>query len=133
MQTINSKQSKSNIRANNWKKKEIENVIILRDQMIAKNIDKPLIDEYLDEQYERINKEYEERINKYNNKKQTEENQIINDNKKKRKKAINFLLLNKKFLEDNGTNPEYIKQYVDSQYEKINKRFNVYIKDDFID
>lgn len=49
------KQPRSIVLANNWKNKEISNVLKLRDEMVEYSIDNVLIQEFLDEEYERIN------------------------------------------------------------------------------
>ena len=40
--------------ANNKKQAEIKNVLTLRDEMVANNIDNKLIQKYINEQYEKI-------------------------------------------------------------------------------
>jgi hypothetical protein len=111
----------------NWKKREIKHVLELRDEMLANNIDETLIKKYVDEQYYKINQEYESKINKYLEKQRKQENKNLEkDIKQKRKKAIQFLLKNKDFLEEKGANKEYIKKYVDTQYNQINQ---IYILD----
>jgi hypothetical protein len=116
--------------ANNKKQAEIKNVLTLRDEMVANNIDNKLIQKYINEQYEKINLEYEKKITKYNEKTkintQTQSQQKkIKDIKKKREKAIEFLLKNKRFLEEQGASKEYIKKYVDKQYQEINEYYNI--------
>ena len=111
--------------AANKRTKEIKHVLELRDEMIANNIDIILIKKYLDEQYEHINQEYDKRIKKH---KETELKKQTNLNKKetkfKRTKAIEFLLRNKAHLEARRFKPEYIKKYVDRQYNEINQRYS---------
>jgi len=114
--------------ANNWKNKEIE----LRDEMIANNIDNILITKYINEQYDRINLEYETKIKKYNDKQKKLENKNLEkDIKQKRDKAVQFLLKNKAFLEENGASKEYIKKYVDKQYNTINLTYNIEYTDPY--
>ena len=108
----------------NWKKREIKHVLELRDEMLANNIDETLIKKYVDEQYYKINQEYESKINKYLEKqKKQEDKKLEKDIKEKRKKAIQFLLKNKAFLEEKGVNKEYIKKYVDTHYNQINQLY----------
>jgi hypothetical protein len=108
----------------NWKKREIKHVLELRDEMLANNIDETLIKKYVDEQYYKINQEYESKINKYLEKqKKQEDKKLEKDIKEKRKKAIQFLLKNKEFLEEKGANKEYIKKYVDTHYNQINQLY----------
>ena len=113
--------------ANNWKIKEIKIVLGLRDEMVAHNIDKDLIQEYMDEEYDRINTMYEARINKYNNKinnNKNNNNKIKTNNKRLRDKAIEFLIKNKNFLEEKGYDSTFINNYVTKHYMVINNKFS---------
>ena len=116
----------------NWKNKEIKHVLELRDEMLANNIDENLIKKYIDEQYDKINQEYEIKIKKYYDKQKKLENKSVEkDIKQKREKAIQFLLKNKAFLEENGASKEYIKKYVDIQYNMINLTYNIDYSDPY--
>ena len=118
--------------ADNWKNKEIKHVLELRDEMIANNIDEKLIKKYVDEQYEKINKDYEDKIKKYQDKQTTKQFKIEEkDLKNKRKKAIDILLKNKAVLEEKGYRPDYIKKYVDRQYKEINQIYSLDPEDKF--
>jgi hypothetical protein len=101
--------------ANNKKNKKINNLLLLRDEMINNNIDDQIIQKYINEQYEIINTEYQKNINK-----KGDTQKIMN---KKRDDALQFLFKNKIFLEQNNANPEYIKEYVKNQYNDINKTY----------
>lgn len=105
--------------ANNKKQKAIKNLLLIRDEMIKTNTDNNLIQTFVNEQYAIINKEHEERINKYN-KSKTDTKTI----KSKKAKAIEFILKNKAVLEDNGVNKDYITLYVNKQYEEINEYYS---------
>ena len=105
--------------ANNKKQKAIKNLLLMRDEMIKTNTDNNLIQTFVNEQYAIINKEHEERINKYN-KSKTDTKTI----KLKKAKAIEFILKNKAVLEDNGVNKDYITLYVNKQYEEINEFYS---------
>jgi hypothetical protein len=111
--------------ATNKRTKDIKHVLELRDEMIANKIDIILIKKYLDEQYENINQEYDKKIKKH---KETELKKQIKLNKKeimiKRTKAIEFLLKNKAYLEEKCFKPEYIKIYVERQYNEINQNYS---------
>jgi len=118
--------------ANNSKNKEIKHVLELRDEMIVNNIDNSLIKKYLDEQYDKINQEYEKKIKKYYDKQTKIENKNVEkDVKQKREKAVEFLLKNKTFLEENGASREYIKKYVEIQYNMINLTYNIDYSDPY--
>ena len=120
---INSKLPRTIVMANNWKNKEIATVIGLRDEMVTHNIDEKLIKKYLDEEYERINTQYELRIKKYHDKIQSGND--IKIRKKSREKAIDFIIKNKMFLEDKGYNKEYIDNYVNKHYMIVNEKYNI--------
>lgn len=128
--TQKEKLPRSIIIANNKKQNEIKNVLLLRDEMIDNSIDPTLIKKFVDEQYEKINKNYDDKIAKYNKK---QEKKIQNNDtaakviniKKKREKAVEFLLKNKTFLEDHGASKEYVKKYVEKQYQEINDFYDI--------
>ena len=105
--------------ANNKKQKAIKNLLLMRDEMIKTNTDNNLIQTFVNEQYAIINKEHEEKINKYN-KSKTDTKTI----RLKKAKAIEFILKNKAVLEDNGVNKDYITLYVNKQYEEINEYYS---------
>jgi hypothetical protein len=113
--------------AENKKQSKIKELLIIRDEMIKNSIDENLIKKYVDSEYIKISKEFEDRVNKYNQKKQNDKKSNINI-KKKKEKAIEFLLKNKFFLENNGASKEYITEYVNKQYAEINDYYN---KDNF--
>ena len=104
--------------ANNWKQKQIKNILILQQEMIDNNIDQILIDQYIKDQYEIIIKQYNLKIEKSNNNslnyKQTKGN---------RNKEIANLIKNKLLLDKNGYNQEYINDYVNKQYIIINENY----------
>jgi len=122
--------------ANNKKQKEIKNLLSLRDEMIENSIDTTLIKKFVDEQYEKINKECEDKISKHN-KQNLQNNEMlskIKNIKKKREKAVEFLLKNKTFLEEHGASKEYVKKYVEKQYQDINIFYDITnIKPDNLD
>lgn len=101
--------------ANNKKNKKINELLLIRDEMMNNNIDNKIIQKYVNEQYEIINTEYQKNINK------KIDNQKLMS--KKRDDALQFLFKNKSFLEQNNANPEYIKEYVKNQYHDINKTY----------
>jgi len=118
--------------ANNKKQKQINNILALRDEMIKNSIDSTLIKKFMDEEYEKINKEYELKIEKATGEKKEikvnsnkKNNPTSKDIKKKREKAVEFLLKNKSFLEEHGASKEYVKKYVEKQYQEINNYYNI--------
>jgi len=131
---LNKKEKKSRALtiAENKRNLEIKHVLELRDEMIANNIDEKLIKKYVDEQYEKINKEFDDKIKKYQ-KNQTKKQQKNEekDLKNKRQKAIDILLKNKASLEQKGYKLDYIKKYIDRQYKEINQIYSLVPKDKF--
>jgi hypothetical protein len=55
--------------AKKWKNKQIKKLLELRDEMVYHNIDENLIKEYMNDEYEKINILYKEKIEKSKNKK----------------------------------------------------------------
>jgi len=116
--------------AKNKRDRGIKHVLELRDEMNANNIDQELIKKYIDEQYIKINQEYEDKITKYQkNKLKKQTNLIEKELKVKRKKAIEILLKNKAYLEEKGYKSEYIKKYVDKYYNEINQNYSIDLED----
>jgi hypothetical protein len=110
--------------AENKKNQEIKYILGLRDEMIANKINEKLIKIYLDEQYKKINCEYNKRIQKYQENEIKKQNNLYKkENKVKRKQAIDLLLKNKAFLEEKCYKPEYIRKYIEKEYNEINKTF----------
>jgi hypothetical protein len=106
---------------NNWKKREISKLSILKEDMIRMNeFDKESIDIY-------INLEYDKIINKYNDKIEKNNSNKVNIDKemeKKRKKAINMLIESRIYLENSNIDMNYIKNKSSENYDKINTTFN---------
>ena len=112
--------------ARNRKLKEMEQLEIIRKEMIDNNLDMELINKYMDEEYEKIDSVYKKKVNDYLSK--YKNNEIIltnNEMKNKREAAIEFLLKNKTFLEENGVKSEQIKKFVDREYSIINMKYPV--------
>jgi len=107
------------------KNNKINELLQLKETMINNNIDEQIIKKYIDEQYNIINNNYQESINK--------KRDLKKNMNKRREDAIKFLLKNKNFLEQNKANPEYIKEYVKKQYEDINKTYVIDDGINFID
>ena len=108
--------------ANTWRQKEIAIALGLRDEMTQHNIESKLIQEYLDEEYNRINTEHSARIKRYYDK--LNNNISIKSNKRERTKAIEFLIKNKTFLEEKGYDTDFINNYVAKNYSVINKKYS---------
>jgi len=111
--------------ANTKKTADIKKLLGLRDEMTSNNIDPVLIKNFIDEEYDKINKTYENKIRKCNEKQKNNlETKITKEVKQKKKKAIEFLIKNKNFLEEHGASKEYIIKYVEKQYTEINEYYN---------
>ena len=112
--------------ARNRKLKELEQLEIIRKEMIDNNLDMELINKYMDEEYEKIDSVYKKKVNDYLSKYKNNEIILTNSEMKdKRADAIEFLLKNKAFLEENGVKPEQIKKFVDKEYKFINMKYPV--------
>ena len=108
--------------ANTWRQKEIAIALGLRDEMTQHNIDSKLIQEYLNEEYNRINTEHSAKIKRYYDK--LNNMTSIKSNKRERTKAIEFLIKNKTFLEEKGYDTDFINNYVEKHYSVINKKYS---------
>ena len=84
--------------------------------MIENNIDMDLINKYMNEQCRIINEEYNDKIAKSKDK--------VNIKITDKKKEIDFLFKNKLSLDTYKANPEYIKYYIEKQYNNIKKNYN---------
>jgi hypothetical protein len=103
---------------NNWKTKEIKKLIQLKEDMIINNIEKKLIDIYMEEEYKKINDIYNMKVDTYY-KNQEKMKEKKDNTLTKQKKAINLLIKSKMSLEQFKMNPNYIKMKTDKQYDKI--------------
>jgi hypothetical protein len=106
--------------AKTWKKKQIEELIKQKNEMIDYKIDYKLIDDFIIKEKERINKEYEKRLAKH---------QIANNDNKK-KKEIELLIRDKKYLEKAGLTQKQIDEYIEKGIKEINIKYSTI---DFID
>lgn len=99
-------------RIDNWKKKELFRIEIIKKELIFKNVDSQIINNYINEQYDII-------INKYNEKKIKYEEKI-NENKikKKNKYALKNLINNYKILENN-IDKNKLNEYIKKEYDII--------------
>jgi len=114
------------IMARNRKLKELDNLEIIRKEMIDNNLDMELINKYMDEEYEKIDSVYKKKVNDYLSKYKNNEIILTNSEMKdKRDASIDFLLKNKTFLEENGVKQEQIKKFVDREYGIINIKYPV--------
>ena len=110
----------------NRKLKEMEHLEIIRKEMIDNNLDMELINKYMDEEYEKIDSMYKKKVNDYLSKYKNNEIILTNSEiRNKREAAIEFLLKNKTFLEENGVKSEQIKKFVDREYSIINMKYPI--------
>jgi hypothetical protein len=123
MSNYNSIKNKVKISAKKWKDKEIDKLIEKRKEMELMNIKKELINEYMNEEYEIINKTYEAKLLE-------EPSQKIL--KKQKEKEIDNIIINKYYLIQKGYNKEYIDKYVKREYQELERKYNK-TKIDFID
>ena len=125
MNNAMTKQPRAITMATNKKQKEIKNVLALRDEMVNKNIDSQLIQQFVDAEYSRINEEYTKRVNNYNKKQEKmSASGLDKKNSNQKKKDINIIVQNKLYLEEKGVDSKYIKTYMENQYNEINMKYN---------
>jgi Na+/phosphate symporter len=105
--------------ANNWKKKELNNLLILKEDMIANDIDINKINQFMDKKYSEIDAKYQKRIAKYN-KKLDDKNET-----KKNKKQIKNIINNVIILEQNGIDTSYVKNYLNKEIKEIKDKESV--------
>ena len=103
------------IKQNNDLCKHMEN-ISLQNNNLKKN--KSLIEAFKNQQINDINDKYIEKIENYNKKKFS-----VNNDDKKRNDALEFIIKNKIFLESIGEDQHKIDKYCIDQYEFINNKF----------
>ena len=115
--------NKVKINAQKWKNKEIDKLIQLKKDMELSNIDKKIINEYMEKKYKKINALHDAKL--------LEEptNKILN---KQKDKDIENIIINKYYLTQKNYKSNYIKKYIKQQYKKIEKKYNKQ-KIDFID
>ena len=115
--------NKVKINAQKWKNKEIDKLIELKKDMELNNIDKKIIDKYIDEKYNEINKIHETKLLEEPTKK------LLN---KQKEKDVDNIIINKYYLTQKGYKSDYIEKYIERQYKEIEKKYNKQ-KIDFID
>ncbi len=108
--------------AKTWKKKQIEELIKNKNEMIEYNIDNKLIDDFINKEKDRINKEYEKRLAKHQ----------TTNNETKKKKEIELLIKDKKYLEKAGLTQKEIDEYIEKSISAINLKYTSQ-QIDFID
>ena len=108
--------------AKTWKKKQIEELIKQKNEMIEYKIDDKLIEDFIIKEKERINKEFEKR--------QAKHQTSTNNNKKK--KEIEMLIRDKKYLEKSGLTQKQIDDYIEKGISAINLKY-ISEQIDFID
>jgi len=115
--------NKVKINAQKWKNKEIDKLIQLKKDMELSNIDKKIINEYMEKKYTKINAIHDAKL--------LEEptNKILN---KQKEKDIENIIINKYYLTQKGYKSAYIEKYIEQQYKEIEKKYNKQ-KIDFID
>ena len=104
--------------ADKKKLNDIDDLMKMKKIMIENKVNEKEIDNYVEEQYIKINKNYTDKIKKY------EQKYKARELKKERKDSIEFLIKNKNFLEEYNVKDEYINRYVEIQYNRINEKFN---------
>jgi hypothetical protein len=112
-------------RAINWKKKELDKIEIIKNELIRKNVDSSIITNYINEQYDIIENKYNEKIKKY------ELNKNNVDNNKNLRKLKKNLIKNLSILNGN-VDDNVINSYAEKEYDFINYKIDL-DKINFID
>ncbi len=121
MNNINTKVSSRGITiAKTWKKKEIQKLLNIANEMKDNNVDSKLIDDFYISEKKKINEEYEKKINKYQDK----------ISEKQKKIDIDNIIKTKNILEKNGFSQKQIDDYINKEMIIINNKYNTI---DFID
>lgn len=115
--------NKVKINANKWKSKEVDKLLQIQKDMLSSNQTTKLIDEYVEEEYKKINKIYDKKLLEEPSKKTLQ---------KQKDKDIDNILINKYYLIQKGYKTDYIDKYVEREYKEIEKKYNK-TNFDFID
>jgi hypothetical protein len=100
------------------------NLELLKEEMINNNIDINKINQYIEDEFSKIEKEYNDKVNNYIMKYQKGDIEYTpNEKKIMRIQAIEFILKNKDVLEERDAPKDFIDNYVKTEYERINKKF----------
>jgi hypothetical protein len=105
-------------RAVNWKKRELNKLEIIKNELIRKKAGEQIITNFINEQYDIIDKKYNKKIKKYEDNKQNIDNKKIEI--KLRKNVIKNLMILDGKIDDNK-----IKEYADKEYKCIYEKFNI--------
>lgn len=106
--------------ANTWKSKEINKLSDLKENLLRNQVDKESIDIYINLEYNMIINKYNKKIKKI----QSDKNNEIDIINKEKKKAIQYLIESRIYLENANIDPQYIKNQSNIKYNKINDKFN---------
>lgn len=118
---LNQKLSRSETLANKWKQKKLTDILILQDAMVKNNIDKDTIEKIINEKCNEVDEIYKQKVNKTVKKPEPKNVEHNKDIQLKKRRALKSLLRDKVELEKQNIDPEYIKNHIDRQYQKINQ------------
>ena len=110
--------SRGLILANSWKKKQLAILSQVKEDMISQNISNNIIDEYVNTEYNNIEKKYNQKIEKQKN----NNSEKIKKIKSKQRKEIKVLIQSKLFLENNGININDTNEF-NQKYQEINEEY----------
>lgn len=121
------KNNSTNNSANNWKRKQISQVLEIKSVMESNGSDSKDIELYIADEYKRIDKIFKLKIEKHNN-----ENNVKNEIKKLnkwKKKELNNLIQSKIYLENNNIYNDYkYNKCYQFRYDEINNKYSDCIK-----
>ena len=103
-------------RAETKKNEKIKKICQKRDEMISYNISSDLIDDWFEKELQKIEKEYNNKIN--------DDKIYIRELNKQKKKEINNLIKSIEELEKRKFSKEYIENFSNTEYNRINAKYN---------
>ena len=105
-------------RAINWKKKELNKLEIIKNELINKKTDEQIINNYINERYDIIINKYNDKIKKYELSKE-------NIDLKKKEKKLKKILIKNLMILDGKIDNNLIKEYADKEYYNITNKINL--------
>lgn len=103
-------------RAETKKNEKIKKICQKRDEMISYNISSDLIDNWFEKELQKIEKEYNNKIN--------DDKIYMKELNKQKKKEINNLIKSIEELEKRTFSKEYIENFSNTEYNRINSKYN---------
>jgi predicted ArsR family transcriptional regulator len=106
-----------------WKQKQIDRIILLKNDLEKNNVNKDIIDNFIKENYQKINQKYKNKL----------ENIKPSLLKKEIDSSIENIISNKNYMIELGYDEERINNYTNRHYQYILNEKNIDKLIDFID